>query len=222
MGELIDLRAVDGHKLQAYVAAPQAEPRGGLVMIQEIFGMTEQMRRCADRYADAGFLVILPAMFDRVERGLVVGYTEFQRGGKAASSIDDDAVLADVEAARAAVSSAGRSAIMGYCWGGTVAYMAACQPGFDCAVSYYGGGVGRLAARMQPQVPVQYHFGADDSFIPPATIGAIRAADPHGEFYVYDGAGHGFNCDDRTGFHPAASALSEQRVLAFLGRHLAG
>ena len=129
-------------------------------------------------------------------------------------------VLADVDAARNAVADAGRTAIVGYCWGGTTAYLAAAKLPFACAVSYYGSGVSRLAGRMQPRVPVLYHFGARDAFIPPAAIDQIRKADPSGEFHVYDGADHGFACDDRDSHHPGATALAEQRTLAFLAAHL--
>jgi carboxymethylenebutenolidase len=221
MGKLVNLTAADGHEFEAYLATPPDPPRGGLVMIQEIFGMTGQMQRCADRFAQAGYLTVLPAMFDRVERGLTVAYTDFQTGGKAASSIPEAQVLADVEAARKHVASAGKTAVIGYCWGGTVAYMGASALPFDCAVSYYGGGIGRLLDRLHPRVPVQYHFGAEDSFIPTDVIERIRSVDPDGEFFIYEGAGHGFNCDDREGFHADASSLSEERALAFLDRHLA-
>lgn len=220
MGAWTELTADDGHTLAAYQARPADKPRAGLILIQEIFGLTEQMQRCADRYAEAGYHVVLPALFDRVEPGIVLGYDEFERGGKTAMSIPPLQMLMDVGAARDAVSGAGPVGIIGYCWGGTVAYMAASGQLVDCAVSYYGGGIGRLLERMQPKVPVQYHFGADDSFIPPDVIEQLRSADPSGEIYVYEGAGHGFNCDDRDSYDEAASALSEKRSLAFLLRHL--
>jgi len=221
MGTWIELEAADGHRLAAYEAKPSGEPKGGLVMIQEIFGLTEQMQHCADRYADAGYHVVLPALFDRVEPGLIVDYADFKRGGEAAMSIAPPQMLADVEAARQVVAGSGATGIIGYCWGGTVAYMAAAGQPFSCAVSYYGGGIGRLLERMQPKVPVQYHFGAEDGFIPPEVIDQLRSADPSGDIYVYAGAGHGFNCEDREGFDPDASRSSEQRSLAFLAKHLA-
>ncbi len=219
MSQMVQLEAADGHRLNAYLAEPPSAPRGGLVMIQEIFGLTAQMQRCADRYAEAGYRVVLPAMFDRVQPGLVLGYTDFQAGGKAAMSIEETAVLADVEAARQMAAIAGPVAIMGFCWGGTVAYQAASTLPFACAVAYYGGGIGRLVDRLQPRVPVQYHFGGEDHFIPPAIIERIRGADPGGAFYVYAGAGHGFACDDREGYDPQAAALAEERALAFLAAH---
>jgi len=135
-------------------------------------------------------------------------------------SIPEDQVLADVEAARLAAADGGKTAIIGFCWGGTVAYLAACNLPLACSVSYYGGGAGRLSERMRPKIPVMYHFGAEDKFIPPATIAQIRKADPAGVFHVYEGARHGFDCDDRDGYHADAAALSERRTLEFLVRHL--
>jgi carboxymethylenebutenolidase len=220
MGQMIELAAADGHRFAAWQATPKSRPRGGLVVIQEIFGITEQMKRCADRFAEAGYLAMLPAMFDRKERGVTLGYREFQKGGALAMSLPDEQVLADVEAARLAVAGAGKTAIVGYCWGGTVAYLSACSLPFSCAVSFYGSGVGKLAGRMRPKVPVMYHFGASDMFIPPATIDGVRKADPAGVFHLYEGADHGFGCDDRESYHPVAAALAEERTLAFLGKHL--
>lgn len=220
MGEMLELCAADGHRFAAWKAIPEGPPRGGLVVIQEIFGMTEQMKRCTERFAAAGYTAILPALFDRKERNALLGYGEFQRGGTLAMSIPEEQILADVEAARREVAPAGNTGITGYCWGGTIAYLAAATLPFACAVSWYGSGVGRLAARLQPKVPVLYHFGAKDAFIPPATIDQIRKADPSGTFHVYDGADHGFACDDRASHHPGATALAEQRTLAFLAAHL--
>ena len=218
---MIRLAAADGHEFDAYLARPADDPVGGLVLIQEIFGMTGQMQRCADRYAERGYLAVLPAMFDRVERGLTVGYDDFATGGAAAQSVTEAQAMADCEASRLAVREAGGTAIMGYCWGGTVAYQAASLLDFDCAVSYYGGGIGGLVERLQPKIPVQYHFGAEDSFIPESVIDQIREADPDGEFYVYESAGHGFNCDDRDSYDEVASKQSEELAQAFLERYLA-
>ena len=221
MGEIIRLTAADGHEFDVWLARPTGTPRGGLVLVQEIFGMTGQMQRCADRFAERGYLTLLPALFDRVEPGLTVAYDDFATGGAAAQAVTEAQAMADCEASRRAVLDAGRTAIMGYCWGGTVAYQAAALLDFDCAVSYYGGGIGALVERLQPKVPVQYHFGAQDSFIPEAVIDQIREADPDGKFYVYESAGHGFNCDDRDSYDAVASQQSEELVQAFLERHLA-
>lgn len=218
--KIIELTAADGHNLAAYKAVPDGQPKGGVVILQEIFGMTEQMKRCANRYAEAGYISILPALFDRAERDLVVEYTDFQTGGKISASIDEHDLLADIEAARKAVSGVGRTGVIGFCFGGTNAYLAACNLEFDCAIAYYGGGIGQLVTRMQPRVPVMYHFGGEDNYIPASTIDKIREVDPGGIVHVYEGAGHGFSCDDRHGFHAEAAGLAEQRSLDFLAQYL--
>jgi len=220
MGEMLELCAADGHRFAAWKSTPDGPSRGGIVVIQEIFGMTEQMKRCTDRFAAAGYTAILPALFDRKQRNALLGYGDFQRGGSLAMSIPEEQVLADVEAARSAVAAAGKTAINGYCWGGTIAYMAASTLPFSCAVSWYGSGIRGLTGRLQPKVPVLYHFGAKDAFIPPTAIAEIRTVDPTGTFHVYEGADHGFACDDRASHHPGAAALAEQRTLAFLAAHL--
>jgi carboxymethylenebutenolidase len=219
-GRNTELTAADGHRLAAYKAVPDGQPKGGVVILQEIFGITEQMKRCTDRYAEAGYISILPALFDRTERDLVLDYTDFQTGGRISASVDEQDLMTDIDAARSAVAGAERTAVVGFCFGGTSAYLAACNLEFKCAVAYYGGGIGHLVDRMQPKVPVMYHFGGEDTYIPPSTIEKIRAADPGGIVHVYEGAGHGFSCDDRHGYHPKAASLAEQRTLDFLGRHL--
>jgi len=220
MGEMIRLEAADGHVLDAWLAEPPAQPAGGVVMVQEIFGLTDQMRRTADRFAARGYRVVVPAMFDRVERGLTVSYDDIPAGLKAMGAIPEAAVMADVAAARDCASAAGGAAIVGYCWGGNVAYRGASLQPFDCAVSWYGGGIDGLVERMRPRVPVQYHFGGRDAHIPPPAIEAIRAADPGGEFHLYPEADHGFCCDDRASFDPEAARVSEERALTFLASHL--
>jgi len=222
MGEMIELTAADGHTLAAYKSVPEGQPMGGLVIIQEIFGLTDQMKRCTDRYAEAGYISILPALFDRVEKDLVLEYNQPQKGGQASMAIEEQHQLLDVEAARQAVAGIGPTGIVGFCFGGTVTYLAACTLDFSCAVSYYGGSVSRLAERMQPKVPVMYHFGADDSFITEESIEKIKNADPSGVFHIYEGAGHGFNCDDRDGYNDKAAKLSEERSLEFFARYLSG
>ncbi len=219
MGEMIRITAADGHSMDAYVARPEAEPRGGVVLVQEIFGVTPQMQRCADRFAAAGYMTIVPAVFDRIEPDLLYGYQDIEPAREAAMSLDDAAVMADMEAARKAVGEAGNVAIVGYCWGGTVSYMAAGNSGFGCAVSYYGSKVNLVMDRFRPVVPLMFHFGADDSLIPPATVEQIRHALPAAVFHVYENTGHGFCCDDRDGYDAESALLSEQRSLEFIARN---
>ena len=221
MGEMIELKAADGHTLEAYKATPEGAPKGGLVIIQEIFGLTGQMKRIADRYAKAGYLSILPAMYDRVERGLAIPYTDMARGIEIVqNALKQDDTLADVEAARLAASEAGKTAIMGFCWGGTIVYLASANLDFDCGVSYYGGGVPNLVDQMKPKIPVIYHFGELDQHIPLDAVNKVKQADPDNPLHIYQGADHGFCCDDRDSYNADAAKLSEQRTHAFLAEYL--
>ena len=220
MGQMITLVAADGHTFNAYRAEPKDKPKGGLVIIQEIFGLTDQIKRTGDRFADAGYLAIVPAMFDRIEPGLTFTYREAPKGIAIVQRLEQRSTLADLEAARGAAAEGGKTAIMGYCWGGTLAYLGAARGWFDAAVSYYGGGVSRLMGEMKPKVPVLYHFGETDGHIPLSDVEKIAAGDPDGIVHVYEGADHGFVCDDRASYNAAATELSEKRTLAFLAEHL--
>lgn len=220
MGEMICITAADGHSLNAWVARPGAASRGGVVLVQEIFGVTPQMQRCAERFAAAGYTTIVPAVFDRIEPNLLYEYQDIEPARDAAMSLEDEAVMADMEAARKFVGDAGKVAIVGYCWGGTVSFMAASNPGFGCAVSYYGSKVNMVMDRYKPVAPLMFHFGADDSLIPPETVEQIRQAHPSAVFHVYENTGHGFCCDDRDGYDAESAMLSEQRSLEFIAVNL--
>lgn len=221
MGEMIELTAVDGHRLDAYQATPQGKAKGGLVIIQEIFGLTDQMKRVADRYAQAGYLSIVPAMYDRVERNVIIPYEEFMKGREIArNQLDAENIMADVEAARLAAGKAGNTAILGFCWGGSIAYLAAASLEFTAAISYYGGDVPNYVERMKPRIPVIYHFGERDDHIPLDAVDKVKRANPDNPLYIYQGADHGFCCDDRGSYDADAAALSEDRSLAFLTTHL--
>ncbi|GAA4334329.1 dienelactone hydrolase family protein [Pigmentiphaga soli] len=219
MGTQIELTAADGTRLAAYRADPQGKPRGGVVIVQEIFGLNSHIRSVADRYAKEGYLAVAPAMFDRVQPGVELGYNpdDVARGREIMQKIDFDSALKDVAAAVAVAAEGGKVAVIGYCWGGTVAWIAASQlDGIAAAVPYYGGGIAaRADAKLK--VPVQGHFGEQDKSIPMADVEKIRAAHPESEIYVYD-AGHGFNCDQRAAFDPAASSVATQRTLEFLAK----
>lgn len=220
MGEFTALMARDGHEFSAYLAAPQGRARGAVVVIQEVFGVNRHIRAVADRYAEAGYLTIAPALFDRVRRGIELGYTapEMQQGIGYMLQIKPQQFLADVAASIAVVKHAGRVGIVGYCWGGTVAYVAACSLPVSCASSYYGGSIVQHLDR-KPAVPVMYHFGEKDAHIPLSDIEKIRAADPQGIFHLYP-AGHGFDCTERSDYDPASSKLAFERTLAFFGEHV--
>ena len=221
MGSIIDLTAADGHRFGAYVAQPVGKARGALVVAQEIFGVNSHIRSVADGYAADGFLAIAPALFDRAERGVELGYTpaDIQRGQALKAASPSDKALLDIAAALAHVQAAGRVGMVGYCWGGLLSWLAACElSGLAASVPYYGGGVPDQAAR-QARVPVMAHFGERDTHIPMSTVEAFGKAQPGVKLHLY-AAGHGFNCDQRGSFDAVSAALARQRTLAFLREHV--
>jgi carboxymethylenebutenolidase len=221
MGTHIELTAADGHRFAAYRADPAGKPRGALVVVQEIFGVNSHIRGVADGYAADGYVAIAPALFDRTERGVEIGYSqpEIDRGRAIMQKLALDDALKDVAAAIRAVASAGRTGIVGYCWGGTVAWVAAAKlDGLACSAPYYGGGV--LANKdLEPRCPVLLHFGETDHAIPIGEVRAWLAARPELAAHVY-AAGHGFNCDQRGSFHAESAKLARERTLAFFRQHV--
>ena len=218
MGSTIELAAADGQRLAGYLAEPAARARGGLVVIQEIFGVTRHIRAVADQYAAAGYLALAPALFDRVERGVDLPYTDGQRGSGYVKALAGDAVTLDLAAAVARVRPAGKVGVVGYCWGGLQAYLAAAKLKIDAAIAYYGGGIERHLEQT-PKAPVLFHFGEKDAHIPLSTVALIRAACPQGTYYLYP-AEHGFNCTDRASHEPACAKLAFERSLDFLARNV--
>ena len=220
MGSTINLTASDGHTLSAYVAGPDNATKG-VVVIQEIFGVNHHMRDMADRFAAAGYAVCAPALFDRAERGVELGYTQedIGKGRDYRMKLTDAQVMADVEAA--AKRLAGKKlGIVGYCFGGTVAFWGATRSrSFAAASCWYGGGIAGTKDE-RPNCPVQMHFGETDQSIPMTDVDAIRAAQPKAEIYAYAGAGHGFGCDERGSFSKKDYDLAQQRTLAFFAKHL--
>ncbi len=216
------LTAADGHGFSAFRAGAEDAPRA-LVVVQEIFGVNGHMRRTSERLAAAGYLVLCPALFDRAERDVELGYeaADRDRGLALRARVPEAGAMADVEAAAAALEGGGRPVgIIGYCWGGTLAWWGATRTGrFRAAVGWYGGGI--AATRTErPRCPVQLHFGEADRGIPPDDVAAIRAAQPSVEVFTYPGAGHGFGCDDRASFDAPARDLAEERSLRFLASAL--
>jgi carboxymethylenebutenolidase len=221
MGARIELTAADGHRFAAYRADPPGPPRGALTVAQEIFGINGHIRNVCDGYAADGYVVIAPALFDRYERGFDVGYTpaDVARGRALKALAQADAALRDLAAARAAVADAGRVGIVGYCWGGLLAWLAAARSeDFACAIAYYGGGM-TDAITEQPRCPVMAHFGERDAMIPAAGVRALAAAHPSAQVFLYP-ADHGFNCDQRGAYDAAAATLARERTLAFLRRNV--
>ncbi len=217
------LTASDGHEFNAYVADSKNPARAAIVVVQEIFGVNSHIRSMADGYAGDGFLAIAPALFDRVEPGLELGYdsTDAARGKQVAAQIGIEAALLDVDAALAHAGSllgVAKVGVVGYCFGGTLAWLAATRLDPAAAVGYYGGQITKFAAE-QPRCPVMLHFGAQDAHIPPTEIEKIRMHHPGLPVFFYD-AGHGFNCDQRQSYQPQAAALARQRSLEFFCKNL--
>ena len=219
MGKMIRLKAKDGHELDAYLAEPKGKPKGGIVVVQEIFGVTHHIERVADQFAAQGYKVIAPAMFDRVERNVTLAYSEIDKGREYMRRLEWPSTLADVEAAVSEARGAGDVAVVGYCWGGTVAHVAASELEIDAAVSYYGGGVAKMLDK-KPRHPIMYHFGDQDGSIPLADIELIKKATPKSPLHVYPGAGHGFNCDERGSYSAKDAKLAFERSIEFLNEQL--
>ncbi len=222
MGKTIELKAADGFALAAYKAEPTGKPKGGLVVVQEIFGVNHHMRDVADRFAALGYTAITPALFDRAERGIDIGYDEaaMKQGVALRASIKLEDTLLDIAAAIAALKGSGKIAVVGYCWGGSLAFLSATRlSGIASAVGYYGGMIA-AHANEKPKVPVMLHFGEKDHGIPMSDVAKVKAARPEVNIYTYP-AGHGFSCDERASFDEASHALALERTLAFFRETLA-
>jgi len=223
MGEFTTIMARDGHEFQAWLAAPPGRARGALVVLQEIFGVNAHIRSVADGFAAEGYTVIAPSLFDRIRRGIQLGYgpADVQEGAGYRAQLTPETTLKDVAAAIAVVKNSGRVGTVGYCWGGTLAYLTACQLPVSCAVVYYGKVTAYL--EQKPRCPVMYHYGSEDASIPAADVEKVQAVlQPPSTLFTYAGAGHGFNCDQRASYNPQAAAQARARTLEFLARYLAG
>jgi carboxymethylenebutenolidase len=224
MSETVRLTSADGHELDAYVARPAGEPIASLVVIQEIFGVNKHIRSIADGYAHDGFLVVAPALFDRVERGVELAYDgpDAQKGVALLQKLDNAKTLEDVSAALQYVraQTGKKSGVIGYCLGGLLAWLSASRLRPVAAVGYYAGRIGNFASE-NPTSPVQLHFGKLDTHIPAEQVEKVHAAHPEVEIHWYENAGHGFNCEMRASYNADASTLARRRALAFLKKHLA-
>ncbi len=220
MDSMIELKSADGFAFSAYTAGDASAPKG-VVVIQEIFGVNHHIRDMADRFAAQGYAVIAPAVYDRVERGVELGYTQddIGRGRDIRMKLDDKKLIEDVEAA--ANHLAGKKlGIVGYCFGGTVAWWGATRSAkFAAASCWYGGGIPGTKEE-RPNCPAQMHFGEKDGSIPMTDVDAVRAAQPGVEVYVYEGAQHGFGCEERGSYSKPDYELAQQRTLDFFAKHL--
>ena len=221
MSQYETLMARDGHKFSVYIAKPSAKALGAVIIVQEIFGLTPWVLRTADSYAANGYLCVAPALFDRVRRNLVLGYSppEREQAMGYRKQIDTAKAVLDIGAAAAMARHAGKIAVIGFCWGGMLAWAAASELRLGAAVSYYGAGIPKLLPRI-PTCPTLLHSGDQDNSIPAADIDQIRAAFPQAVYYVY-ATGHAFANDDRPDHYDAeASALARSRTDAFLVQHI--
>jgi carboxymethylenebutenolidase len=222
MGETISLTTSDGHTLDAYKATPAGAAKGGLVVVQEIFGINGQIRRTVDHFAEQGYVTIAPGLFDRVEKGIELGYneTDFGIGRETRGKITDEWIISDVSAAVQDIASAGKVSVIGFCFGGYATYVAACAvEGVSAAMPFYGGGIAAKLDDMQPKCPTQFHFGDKDAAIPLDDLQKIKDALQDSPMYVYDDAGHGFTCDDRDSFNPGATKRAFTRALSWMNEH---
>lgn len=226
MGEFVQLTAADGFVFPAYVAHPAGQPKAGVVVLQEIFGVNSHIRAVADGYAADGYLVVAPSTFHRVKADVELGYTpEDVSAGvalkAAVEGLPPPGVLPDIEAALAFAAQAGKVGVLGYCWGGLLTWRAAALlSGISAAVPYYGGGMTQPAeAVRKPHCPVLAHFGERDHAIPVEGVRAFALAQPAVQVAIYP-AQHGFNCDHRGAFDAAAAAQARARTLEFLAEHL--
>ena len=189
-------------------------------MVQEIFGVNSHIRRMAEQYATEGYVAIAPALFDRLQKHVELGYDAagLQAGIDLMMRATYEGAIADLSAAIDTVAHAGRVGMVGYCWGGRATYLAGCRTNLAAGVAYYGGGIAQLLPET-PRCPMMFHFGEHDSHIPPADVERIRAALPRATYHLYP-AGHGFNCSDRTDFDAASAHLAFARTIEFFRSHV--
>jgi carboxymethylenebutenolidase len=223
MGEKVQIRSQDGFALGAYAAEPKEAAKGAVVVIQEIFGVNAHIRSVVDGYAEAGYYAVAPQIFDRVERDIELGYEEADMGAGieiAFQKLDRALALQDIQAAIEQASVHGKVGVVGYCFGGLLTWLSACElDGVSAASAYYGGGVAGEVDRSA-RCPVMMHFGELDAHIPMSDVDKVRAAQPDVDVFVY-AADHGFNCDHRGSYDQASAALALSRTLEHFERHLA-
>jgi carboxymethylenebutenolidase len=222
LGKQFNLTTADKHTLGAYRADPQGAAKGALVVVQEIFGVNQHIRAVCDRLAALGYVAVAPAVFDRFVRNFETGYTpdEIAHARSYLGNLNWDNMMQDIAAAQRDLTGAGPIGVIGFCMGGTAAFLAACRlSGLSAAVAYYGGMIGKFADE-KPKCPLQMHFGEKDEGIPLSTVEDIKKKQPQAETYVYPNAAHGFYCDERASYNKDAAALAWSRTLEFLAKHM--
>lgn len=221
MGADITLTASDGHKLNAYVATPDGEPRAGMVIIQEIFGVNDDIRETVDNFVKEGYHAIAPALFDRQEADAVMAFDEagIGKGRSMKGEMSWDNAILDVNAAIDAVKGKGKVGIVGFCMGGSVTWLAAARSPVDVAVGYYGGDI-YPHRNEAPKCPIMLHFGSEDASIPLDNVAEVDRMYPDVPVFIYEGAGHGFSCSRRGSYHQASARKAMERTLAFFSENL--
>ena len=222
MGQNITLQAEDGHRFGGYRANPAGQARGSLVVIQEIFGVNKHIQEVCDGFAADGYVALAPALFDRVEPNFQTGYeqADIVRGREIRGKIGWDAMIMDTRTAvNALAGERGKIGIVGYCMGGSMAWLGATRiDGLSAAVGYYGGAVAEFA-NEQPRCPVMLHFGETDASIPKEHWERIKTHHPNIPMHIYP-AGHGFSCDERGSYHEPSARLARQRTIDFFRAHV--
>ena len=217
ISEWIQLRAKDGHELDAF-SVKADDPIGNIVVIQEIFGITDHIQAVCHKFASNGYDVIAPAIYDRFERNITLDYTQIEEGVGYKMKLSDDHAMSDIQAAQSYLGT--KTAVVGYCYGGMLTHIAASKLNFDCAVSYYGGMIADNYIDLKINIPIMYHFGENDHAIPMDAVNLIRNTYQDAIVHVYSNAGHGFNCDMRADHHESSANLALERTLEFIGKHL--
>ena len=220
MGETIKLTAGDGHEMDAYRADPAGASKGGIVVIQEIFGVNVHVRDVCDRLAGAGYTALAPALFDRVRPGIELGYTEADLGEGFGymQEVGNETPLADIQAAADALKPGGKVGAIGFCWGGQLAWLTSKSVDVDCSVGYYGVAV-HQTLEPAPNCPVMLHFADNDAFVPKEAADEVRAVYPEMAIYSYQ-ANHGFNCDRRDDYDEASAKQAMTRTLEFFAENI--
>ena len=221
MGETIRLKSKAG-EIDAYLATPKGDTKGGIVVIQEIFGVNQHIRKVTDFFAAQGYLALAPCFFDHIKPGVELGYTPdtMAEGRKLVGELGVDKAVQDVDAAISALKARGckKVAVTGFCWGGTITWLSATRLKPDAAIGYYGGGIYGTKSE-KPTVPTMLHFGDKDMHIPMAHVNEVRALHPEVQVFDYP-ADHGFHCDERGSYDEAASKKAMERTLAFMKKHV--
>ncbi len=221
---MIELTAGDGHKLSAYRADPDDAPKGAVVVVQEVFGVNSHIRKVADRFAANGYVAIAPALFDSVKSGVELGYDEnaLSEGLDLMRQVGTERSLGDIQAAVDAVRSAGKVAVVGYCWGGYLAYVAANRVnGIACTIGYYGSGIVD-DYREKRKTPTLLHFGESDPLIPFDDVSQFRAFRPDVSAFSYPAATHGFNCEERDSYNKEAAEKAHERTMFWISQYVQG